>query len=198
MQSFFKVTSCNIKYTFKAIVLDYNVLITSGLCPLFYYALKDDQPAQTDCVRFSERERRINMAPVKHRLPDEFSLEPKMMKQARVSSPKPILKRHMSPEGGGSGHRRERKGDPSAVSKSCDVQVAPLPPHESKRGQKRSPSGSSVSDDSLSPPPVKVNYRCTLASKLMHKGCVCVCMCVYMCLCVCVCACVCVSVCASY
>ena len=99
---------------------------------------------------------------MKHRLSDDFGLQPKTVKQARVSSPKPSVKRYMSPKGGGSGQPREREGDPSAVSKSCDVQVAPSPPpHESKRGQKRSPSGSSVSDDSLSPLPVKVNYRCT-------------------------------------
>ena len=54
----------------------------------------------------------------------------------------------------------ERKVDHSAVSKSYDLQVAPPPPpQENERGQKRSPSGSSVSDDSLSPTPVKVNYR---------------------------------------
>ena len=64
--------------------------------------------------------------------------------------------------GSGSEQGREREGDTSAGSKSCDIQdVPPLPPHESKRGQKRSPSGSPLSDDLLSPPPVKVNCRHT-------------------------------------
>ena len=86
----------------------------------------------------------------------------------------------MSPKGGG--QAREREGGPSTVSKSFDLQEAPPPPpHESKRGQKRSPSGSSVSDDSVSPPPVKVNNRCTLANKHMHKVCVCVCVCLDLC-----------------
>ena len=85
-----------------------------------------------------------------------------MVKQTQVSGRKPSVKKHLSPKGGG--QAREREGDPSAVSKSFDLQDAPPPPpHESKRGQKRSPSGSSVSDDSVSPPPVKVNHRCTLA-----------------------------------
>ena len=126
---------------------------------MFYYALKDDQPASTEGVRFRERDRRINIAPVNHRLSDDFSLEPEL-KKVRVSSPKPSVERHMSSKGGGSGQGREREWDSSAVSKSSDFQVA-SPPHESKRGQKRSLSGSSVSDDSLSPPLVKVNYRCT-------------------------------------
>ena len=121
---------------------------------MFYYAF---QPAQTECVRFGEKRR-----PVKHLPSDDFSLEPRKVKQARASSPKPSIKRHMSPKGGVSGQARKREGDPSAVSESCDLQVAPSPPpHESKRGQKRSPSGSSVSDDSLSPPPLKVDYRRT-------------------------------------
>ena len=102
------------------------------------------------------------MPPVKHRLPDDFNLEQKRVKQARVSSPKPSVKRHMSSKGGSSEQGREREGDPSVVSKSYDLQVAPhLPPHESNRGQKRSLSGSSGSDDSLPPPPVKVNHWCT-------------------------------------
>ena len=104
------------------------------------------------------------MAPVKHRLSDDFSLEPelKTVKQARVSSPKPSVERHMSHKGGGSRQEREREYDSSAVSKSSDFQVAPPPPpYDNKRGQKRSPSGSSVSDDSLTPSPVKVNHWCT-------------------------------------
>ena len=97
------------------------------------------------------------MAPVKRQLSDDFSQKQMTAKQARVSSPKPSVKRHMSHKGGGSGQEREREWDPSAMSKSSDLQVAPFPPpHESKRGQKRSPTGSSGSDDSLSPPPVKV------------------------------------------
>ena len=65
---------------------------------------------------------------------------------------------HMSPKGGGSEQWREREVDPSAVSKSYGLQVAPPPlPHENKGGQKRSLSGSSESDDSPSPPTVKVN-----------------------------------------
>ena len=104
------------------------------------------------------------MAPVKHRLSDDFSLEPelKRVKQARVSSPKPSVERLMSHKGGGSWQEREREWDSSAVSKSSDFQIAPpTPSHDNKRGQKRSPSGSYESDDSLSPPPVKVNHRCT-------------------------------------
>ena len=104
------------------------------------------------------------MAPVKHRLSDDFTLEPelKTVKQARLSSPKPSVERLMSHKGGGSRQEREREWDSSAVSKSSDFQITPPPPpHDNKRGQKRSPSGSSVSDDSLSPPPVKVNHRCT-------------------------------------
>ena len=103
------------------------------------------------------------MAPVKHRLSDDFSLEPelKTVKQARVSSPKPSVERHMSHKGGGSRQEREREWDSSAVSKNSDFQIAPPTPPHNKRGQKRSPSGSSVSDDSLSPLPVKVNHRCT-------------------------------------
>ena len=75
---------------------------------------------------------------------------------------KVILHISMSPKGGGSEQEREREVDPSAVSKSSDLQLAPSRlPHESKRGQRRSPSGSSVSDDSLSLPLVEVNHRCT-------------------------------------
>ena len=93
---------------------------------------------------------------MKHGISDDFSHEPKTVKQARVSSPKPSVKRHMSPKDGGSEQGRE---DSSAMSKSPDLQVAPSwPPHESKRGQKKS---SSVSDNSLSLPPAKVNHRCT-------------------------------------
>ena len=118
----------------------------------------DDQPAITEGVKSKERDRRISMASVKRQLSDDFSQEQKTVKQARVSSSKPSVKRHMSHKGGGSEQWREREGDPSAVSTSCNLQVAPpTPPHESKRGQKRSLSGSSVSDDSLSPPTVTVN-----------------------------------------
>ena len=75
---------------------------------------------------------------------------------------KVILHISMSPKGGGSEQGREREVDPSAVSKSSDLQLAPSRlPRASNRGQKRSPSGSSVSDDSLLLPPVKVNHRCT-------------------------------------
>ena len=104
------------------------------------------------------------MAPVKHQLSHDFSLEPelKTVKRARVSSPKPSVERLMSHKGGGSQQEREREWESSAVSKSSDFQIAPPPlPHDNKRGQKRSLSGSSVSDDSLSSPPVKVNHRCT-------------------------------------
>ena len=136
----------------------------------FYYALKDDQPAPTEPVRFRERDRRLIMAPVKHQLSDDFSLEPKKVKQARISSPIPSVERHMSHKGGGSGQGREREVNSSVVSRSYDLEVAPrLPMHESKRGQKRS----CVSDDSLSPPPVKVNYRCT-QSQQTHAQSVCV------------------------
>ena len=169
MQSFFKAASCNIKYTFKSSVL---TVIVSGLCALLFYVLKDDQRAPTEHVRFRERDRRINMAPVKHQRSDDSSLELKAVKQARVSSPTSMSIQHKYPaqsqllRGSGSGRGREREGDTSAVSKSCDVEAAPpLPPPEGKRGQKRSPSGSPSSDDSLSPPPVKVNYRCTKSSK---------------------------------
>ena len=163
MQSFF---SCNIKYPFKASVL---ILIVSGLCALLFYVLKDGQRAPTEHVRFRERDRRINMAPVKHQHSDDSSLEPKTVKQARVSSPTSMSIQHKHPaqsqllRGSGSERgNREREGDTSAASKSCDVEAAPpLPPHEDKRGIKRSPSGSSLSDDSLSPRPVKVNYRRT-------------------------------------
>ena len=121
--------------------------------------LKDDQPAPTEPVRFRERDKRLIMAPVKHQLSDDFSLEPKKVKQARISSPKPSVKRHMFPKGGGSGQGWEREVKPSTVSRSYDLEVAPhLPMHESKGGQKRSLSGSYESDDSLSPPPVKVNH----------------------------------------
>ena len=124
----FKVTSCTIKYSFKASILTIMiVLIISGLCSLFYYALKDDPPAPTKCVSFRE----IKKAPVKHRLSSDSSQVPKIVKKARVSSLKPSDKRHMSSKGGGSEHGREREGDPSALSKSCDLQVAP-PPHASK------------------------------------------------------------------
>ena len=58
------------------------------------------------------------MASVKRQLSDDFSQEQKTVKQARVSSPKPSDKRHMFPKGGGSEQWRERKGNPSAVSKS--------------------------------------------------------------------------------
>ena len=127
----------------------------------FYYALKDDQPAPTEPVRL-ERDRRLNMAPVKHQLSDDFSLDPKTVKQAQISSPKPSVERHLSPKGGGSGQGREREENPSAVSRSYDLEVAPhLPTHESKSGQMRSLTGSYGSHDSLSPPPVKVNHRCT-------------------------------------
>ena len=123
------------------------------------------------------------MAPVKHQLFDDFSHEQMTVKQARISSPKPSVKRHMSPKGGGSGQGREREVDPSAVSRSYDLEVAPrLPTHESKRGQKRSLSGSYESDDSLSPPPVKVNHRCTSANEHMYKVCVCTCVCVCVCI----------------
>ena len=99
------------------------------------------------------------MAPVKYQLWDDFSLEPKTVKQAQISNLKPSVERHMSPKGGGSGQGREREVDPSAVSRSYDLEVVPrLATHESKRGQKRSLSGSYESDDSLSPPPVKVNH----------------------------------------
>ena len=122
----------------------------------------DNQPAITEGVKSKKRDRRISMASVKHQLSDDFSQEQKTVKQAQVSIPKPSVKRHMSSKGGGGEQGREREGNPSAVSKSYDLQVAPpTPPHESKREHKRSLSGSSVSDDSLSPPPVKVNYRCT-------------------------------------
>ena len=76
------------------------------------------------------------MAPVKHRLSNDFSLEPKTVKQARVSSPKLSVKRHMSPkgDGGGGGQAWEREGDPSAVSKNFDLQDAsPPPPREQER-----------------------------------------------------------------
>ena len=110
-------------------------------------------------VSDSERDRRVNMALLEQRLSDDFSLEPN---QHEYPVQTQVIRRYMSSTDGGSGQGREREGDPSAVSESSDLQVAPpLPPHESKRGQKRSPSGSSVSDDSLSPPPVKVNFRCT-------------------------------------
>jgi len=100
------------------------------------------------------------MAPVKHQLSYDFSLEPKTVKQAQVSSPKQSVNRHMSSIGGDSGQGWKREVDPSAVSRSYDLEVAPrLPTHESKGGQKRSLSGSYESDDSLSPPPVKVNHR---------------------------------------
>ena len=78
-----------------------------------------------------------------------------------------FLRISLSPKGGEQGRERET----SVASKSCDLQVSPS--HESKRGQTSSSSGSSVSDDSLSPPPVKVNYRCTQANEHMHKVCVC-------------------------
>ena len=118
----------------------------------------DNQPAITEGVKSKERDRRISMASVKRQLSDDFSQEQKTVKQARLSSSKLSVKRHMSPEGGGSEQWREREGDPSAVSKSYGLQVAtPPPPHENKGGQKRSLSGSSVSDDSPSPPTVKVN-----------------------------------------
>ena len=121
------------------------------------------------------------MAPVKHQLSNDFSLEPKTVKQARISSPKPSVKRHMSHKGGGSGQGREREVEPSAVSRSYDLEVAPcLPTHESKCGQKRSLSASYESDDSLSPPPVKVNHRCKSVNEHMYK------VCVYMCLSLCV------------
>ena len=165
MQSFFKAASCNIKYSFKASVL---TLIVSGLCALLFYVMKDGQRAPTEHVRFRERDRRIDMAPVKHQRSDDSSQEPKKVKQARVSSPTSMSIQLKYPaqsqllRGSGSGRGREREGDTSAVSKSCDMQVTPpLPPHEGKRGIKRSPSGSPLSDDSLSPPPVKVNYRHT-------------------------------------
>ena len=165
MQSYFKAASCNIKYPFKSSVL---TLIVSGLCALLFYVLKDGQQAPTEHVRFRERDRRINMAPVKHQRSDDSSLEPKMVKQAQISSPTGMSIQHKHPAqsqlltGRGNERGREREGDTSAVSKSCDMQdVPPLLPHESKRGQKRSPSGSPLSDDSLSPPPVKVNYRRT-------------------------------------
>ena len=151
MQCFFKAASCSIQCP--------DNIIISGLCPLFYYALKDYQPAPTERVRFKERDEKINKGPMKHPLSDDFH-ELKTAKQARVSSQKSSNKWHMSPKGGGSGQEREREGDPSTESKSCDLQVAfSSPPHESKRGRKRSLSGSSVSDDSLSPPLVKVNHR---------------------------------------
>ena len=153
------------------------VLIISGLCSLFYYALKDDQPAPTKCVGFRERDGKIKKAPVKHRLSSDSSQVPKIVKKAQVSSLKPSVKRHMSSKGGGSEQGREREGDHSALSKSCDLQVAP-PPHASKSGQKRSLSGSSMSDDSLSPPLIKVNQRCTSANEHMYKVCVCVCVCI--------------------
>ena len=127
---------------------------------LFYYALKDDQPAPTKCVSFRERDGKIKKAPVKHQLSSDSSQVPMIVKKARVSSLKPSVKRHRSSKGGGSEHGWEREGDPSALSKSYGLQVAP-PPHASKSGQKRSLSGSSMSDDSLSPPLIKVNHRCT-------------------------------------
>ena len=121
------------------------------------------------------------MAPVKHQPSDDFSLDPKTVKQARASSPEPSVKRHMSPKDGGSGQGREREADLSAVSRSYDLEVAShLPTHESKGGQKRSLSGSYESDDSLSPPSVKVNHRCTKANEHIYK------VCVYMCQCGCV------------
>ena len=108
------------------------------------------------------------MAPVKHQRSDDSSLDPKTVKQARVSSPTSMSIQHEHPaqsqllRGNGSERGREREGDTSAVSKSCDVEAAPpLPPHEDKTGIKRSPSGSPLSDDSLSLPPVQVNYRHT-------------------------------------
>ena len=133
-----------------------SVLIVSGLCPLLYYALTDDQ---TEGVRSKERDRRFSMVPVKRRISEDFSVEQKTVKQPRVSSPKPSVKSHMPLKGDGCEQWRKREEDPSAVPKSCDLQVAP--PHENKRGQKRSRRCSSVSDDSLSPHPVKVNHRGT-------------------------------------
>ena len=165
MHSFFKAASCNIKYSFKSSIL---TLIVSSLCALLFYVLKDGQRAPTEHVRFRERDRRINMAPVKHQRSDDSSREPKTVKQARVSSPTSMSIQHEHPaqsqllRGRSSEQGREREGDTSTVSKSCDVEAAPpLSPHEGKRGQKRSPSSSPLSDDSLSPPPVKVNYRRT-------------------------------------
>ena len=142
--------------------------IVSGLCALIFFFLKDGQRAPTEHVRFRERDRRINIAPVKHQHSNDSSREPRTVKQARIFSPTSMNIQHKHPaqsqllRGSGNERGRERKGDTSAVSKSCDVQVAPpLPAHDSKKGQKRSPSGSPLSDDSLSPPPVKVNYRHT-------------------------------------
>ena len=87
------------------------------LCPLFYYPLKDDQPAPTEGVRVRERDRRINIAPVKHQLSDDFSLESKIVKEARISNQKPSVKRHMSSKGGGSGKGSQGEGGPF-----CNVQ----------------------------------------------------------------------------
>ena len=62
------------------------------------------------------------MAPVKHQCSDDSSLEPKMMKQARVSSPTSMSIQHKYPaqsellRGSGSEQGREREGDTSAVS----------------------------------------------------------------------------------
>ena len=160
-----------IQFKSSILTIHYSVLIVSGLFPLFCYALKDDQPAPTESVRFRERN-----APVEHRLSDEFNLETKKVKQLQA---KPSVERHMSPKVG-SEQESERKGDTSGVSKSCDLQdVPPLPP------QKRSPGGSSVSDDSLSPPPAKVNYRYTQANEHRHKVSVCVCLYVSVCMFVC-------------
>ena len=95
-----------------------------------YYTLKDEQPASTEPVSLeSEIYRRLNMAPVKHQL---F----------------------------GSGQGREREWGPlwnvqELWLASCSSSVTT----ENKREQKRSLSGSSVSDDSLAPTPVKVNLK---------------------------------------
>ena len=76
------------------------------------------------------------MAPVKHRLSDDFSLEPEL-KTVRVSSPKPSVERLMSHKGGGSRQEREREMDSSAVSKSSDFQIAPPTPPQRTRENKR-------------------------------------------------------------
>ena len=63
------------------------------------------------------RERRVNIAAVNHQLSDDFSLEPKTAKPARLSSPQPSVKTYKSSKGGSGWQGREREGA-SVVSES--------------------------------------------------------------------------------
>ena len=85
-----------------------------------------------------QRYRRLNMAPVKHQPSDDFNLDPKTVKQARASSPKPSVKSHMSPKGGGSGQGWEREADlsqcPGVMTWKLPLICQRMRAREDKRG----------------------------------------------------------------